>query len=189
MRSRAWNASRRQSRKPFSLLRGTEGSNPSLSRREATANLATDDVTGPHSSVSTAGCTAVSCDGGRGGTSRHLRANQSCAGGGESSRCQARRPENLQNTELGWRRSAETRRARAGALATDLLPIIEAIHAEGITSFGGIAKVLNDRGIPTARGSRWQAVQVQRVVQAATSALAQSGIAPSPSPLSDPKLG
>jgi hypothetical protein len=30
------------------------------------------------------------------------------------------RPENLQNTELGWRRSAETRRARAGALATDL---------------------------------------------------------------------
>src|SRR5260370_42035349 len=99
------------------------------------------------------------------------------------------RPENLQNTELGWRRSAETRRARAGALATDLLPIIEAIQAEGITSFGGIAKVLNDRGIPTARGSRWQAVQVQRVVQAATSALAQSGIAPSPSPLSDPKLG
>ena len=98
------------------------------------------------------------------------------------------RPENLQNTELGWRRSAETRRARAGALATDLLPIIEAIQAEGITSFGGIAKVLNDRGIPTARGSRWQAVQVQRVVQAATSALAQSGIAPSPSPLSDPKL-
>jgi len=56
-------------------------------------------------------------------------------------------------------------------------------------SFGGIAKVLNDRGIPTSRGSRWQAVQVQRVVQAATSALAQSGIAPSPSPLSDPKLG
>ena len=39
VRSRAWNASRRQSRKPFSLLRGTEGSNPSLSSRESCANL------------------------------------------------------------------------------------------------------------------------------------------------------
>jgi hypothetical protein len=37
---------------------GTE--NPVPSRRESTANLTTDDVTGPHSSVSTAGCTAVS---------------------------------------------------------------------------------------------------------------------------------
>jgi hypothetical protein len=35
VRSRAWNASRRQSRKPFSLLRGTEGSNPSPSSRES----------------------------------------------------------------------------------------------------------------------------------------------------------
>jgi hypothetical protein len=35
VRSRAWNASRRQSRKPFSLLRGTEGSNPSLSSGES----------------------------------------------------------------------------------------------------------------------------------------------------------
>ena len=38
VRSRAWNASRRQSRKPFSLLPGTEGSNPSLSSGESDAN-------------------------------------------------------------------------------------------------------------------------------------------------------
>ena len=77
------------------------------------------------------------------------------------------RPENLKKSELGWKRSADVRRSRAGALAADLLPVIEAIRAEGITSFGGIAKALNQRGIPTPRGKRWQAVQVQRAIQAA----------------------
>jgi DNA invertase Pin-like site-specific DNA recombinase len=37
------------------------------------------------------------------------------------------RPKNLKNTELGWKHSAETRRSRVGALATDLLPVIETI--------------------------------------------------------------
>lgn len=82
------------------------------------------------------------------------------------------RPENLKNSELGWRRSAEMRKAKAAAFASDLLPLIEAIRAEGITSFGGIAKALNERGIPTARGGRWKTVQVQRALQAAHSALA-----------------
>jgi DNA invertase Pin-like site-specific DNA recombinase len=85
------------------------------------------------------------------------------------------RPENLRNSIFGSKRSAEIRRSRAGALAADLLPVIEVIRAEGITSFGGIAKALNQRGIPTPRGSRWQAVQVQRVIQAARSAYEQSG--------------
>ena len=40
VRRRAWNASRQQSRKPFSLLRGTEGSNPSLSSGESGTNRA-----------------------------------------------------------------------------------------------------------------------------------------------------
>jgi hypothetical protein len=40
VRSRAWNASRRQSRKPFSLLRGTEGfESIPLQRRESRVNL------------------------------------------------------------------------------------------------------------------------------------------------------
>ena len=83
------------------------------------------------------------------------------------------RPENLKNFELGWRRSAEKRKTKAANFASDLLPVIEAIRAEGITSFGGIAKALNERGIPTARGGRWKTVQVQRAIQAAHSALAQ----------------
>jgi len=99
------------------------------------------------------------------------------------------RPENLKNSELGWRRSAETRRSKAADLAADLLPVIEAIRAEGVNSFGGIAKALNQRGIPTARGGLWQAVQVQRAIQAARSALGQSRGAHSPSPSSDLNAG
>src|SRR6266567_3392775 len=76
------------------------------------------------------------------------------------------RPESLKNTELGRQRGAEARRVRAAARATDLAPVIEAIRAEGTTSATGIAKALNERGIPTARGAKWQAVQVQRLEQA-----------------------
>jgi len=76
------------------------------------------------------------------------------------------RPESLKNTELGRQRGAEARRARAMGRAKDLAPVIDAIRAEGITSATGIAKALNERGIPTSRGGKWQAVQVQRLEQA-----------------------
>src|SRR6266849_1141171 len=76
------------------------------------------------------------------------------------------RPESLKNTELGRQRGAEARRARAAARAKDLAPVIEGIRAEGITSDTGIAKALNKRGIPTARGGKWQAGQVQRLERA-----------------------
>jgi DNA invertase Pin-like site-specific DNA recombinase len=76
------------------------------------------------------------------------------------------RPESLKNTELGRQRGTEARRAKAAARAQDLAPVIEDIRAEGITSATGIAKALNDRGIPTARGTKWQAVQVQRLERA-----------------------
>jgi len=74
------------------------------------------------------------------------------------------RPESLKNTELGRQRATKARRAKAAARAEDLAPVIEAIRAEGITSATGIAKALNERRIPTARGGKWQAVQVQRVL-------------------------
>jgi hypothetical protein len=45
------------------------------------------------------------------------------------------------------------------------MPVVEAIQAEGITTATGIAKALNERGIPTTRGGRWQAVQVQRLLR------------------------
>jgi DNA invertase Pin-like site-specific DNA recombinase len=76
------------------------------------------------------------------------------------------RPENLKNAELGRQRATATRRAKAASRATDLAPVIAAIREEGAATTTAIAKALNDRGIPTARGGRWQAVQVQRLLRA-----------------------
>ena len=70
--------------------------------------------------------------------------------------------------ELGRQKAAEVRQGKAASRTADLLPVIDAIRAEGITSATGIAKALNERGIPTPRGGRWQAVQVQRMLRSAT---------------------
>lgn len=80
------------------------------------------------------------------------------------------RVENLKNAALGRQRANEKRRVRAASRAADLAPLIEAIRAGGATSATAIAKALNDRGIPTARGGSWQAVQVQRLLKATTEA-------------------
>lgn len=60
--------------------------------------------------------------------------------------------------------SARSRSAEARRRAADLLPVIEAIKAEGAISLRDIADALNKRGIPTARGGEWSAVQVRRVL-------------------------
>lgn len=54
--------------------------------------------------------------------------------------------------------------ARGAEQASRYAPAIAEIRAAGITSATGIAKALNERGIPTAKGGLWQAVQVQRVL-------------------------
>jgi DNA invertase Pin-like site-specific DNA recombinase len=49
--------------------------------------------------------------------------------------------------------------------ASELAPIIAELRASGVTSLGGIAKSLSERGIPTARGGAvWAEVQVSRVL-------------------------
>jgi hypothetical protein len=54
--------------------------------------------------------------------------------------------------------------ARAMKRIVDLEPVIRAIHGEGKTSLNQIAAVLNRRRIPAARGGKWSAVQVSRVL-------------------------
>jgi len=49
--------------------------------------------------------------------------------------------------------------------AEDKAEEIAKIKAEGITTASGIAAELNRRDVTTPRGGRWQAVQVQRVMQ------------------------
>jgi DNA invertase Pin-like site-specific DNA recombinase len=65
----------------------------------------------------------------------------------------------------GVKASVKVRREQARRRAADLLPIIDAIRAEGITSALQIAAALNERGIHAPRGGEWQAVQVQRVLK------------------------
>lgn len=73
------------------------------------------------------------------------------------------------NTHLiyrkGNRASAKVRSEQAQRRAADLLPVIAALRADGAMSLRQIAEGLNQRGIPTARGGEWSAVQVSRVVE------------------------
>ena len=59
----------------------------------------------------------------------------------------------------------KARRKRTNAWAAELAPIIAEIRAAGVTSLYGIAKALNDRGVPTATGrGTWAIPQVRRVL-------------------------
>jgi len=63
--------------------------------------------------------------------------------------------------------SIKTRSATATKRANDLLPIIEDLKSKGAVSLRQMAAGLNKLGITTARGGKWSAVQVKRVLKAA----------------------
>ena len=50
--------------------------------------------------------------------------------------------------------------------AADLMPIIKELQVAGSESLRAIAAGLEERGIPTARGGKWSAVQVARLLEA-----------------------
>jgi DNA invertase Pin-like site-specific DNA recombinase len=64
--------------------------------------------------------------------------------------------------------SVATRQAEAFRRAGDLVPIIAELRASGAVSLREIAAGLNERGVRTARGGEWSAVQVSRVLARAT---------------------
>jgi hypothetical protein len=63
--------------------------------------------------------------------------------------------------------SIRVRADKASKRATDLLPVIADLKANGATSLHQIASGLNERGIRTARGGEWSAVQIQRLLMIA----------------------
>lgn len=63
----------------------------------------------------------------------------------------------------GSKISARVRGEKAQKRAEDLMPIIRSLKAQG-RSLAQIAQKLNQRGIPAARGGKWQAAQVMRVM-------------------------
>jgi DNA invertase Pin-like site-specific DNA recombinase len=64
----------------------------------------------------------------------------------------------------GAQASVTVRRARAAKRSADLLPIIQEIRSRGASSLRQVAASLNSRGIATARGGEWSAIQVRRVL-------------------------
>jgi DNA invertase Pin-like site-specific DNA recombinase len=64
--------------------------------------------------------------------------------------------------------AADAKSARAQQMAAAVLPVIRELQTAGIVSLSGLARALTQRGVPTPGGaSRWQAVQVQRVLERA----------------------
>ena len=55
-------------------------------------------------------------------------------------------------------------RGHADAFARDILPVIDAIRAEGVVSFKGIARELNARDIKTQRGGAWHPATVRNLL-------------------------
>jgi hypothetical protein len=63
----------------------------------------------------------------------------------------------------GNQRAAESK-AKAKAQATAMLPILRTLRSEGITSVRAITAALNQRGVPSARGGKWHATPVARLL-------------------------
>ena len=73
--------------------------------------------------------------------------------------------------KLGGPRLAHARKeavkaieANADRHAANVLPIIREIQRAGARSLRAIAEALNARGVPTARGGRWQAMTVSNAL-------------------------
>ncbi len=78
-----------------------------------------------------------------------------------------------QGAQLGNRTNLADAQAKGSARVADdalrfaenVMPVIERIRASGITSMRGIAAVLDARGVRTARGGKWKAMQVGTVIR------------------------
>jgi DNA invertase Pin-like site-specific DNA recombinase len=58
-------------------------------------------------------------------------------------------------------------KAKADERAAALEPIIGEIRGAGVTSFAGIARALNARGVTTPRGGKWHPTSVKNIVERA----------------------
>ena len=68
-------------------------------------------------------------------------------------------------------------RRKLGRGQSDLVPIVQELQAAGCESLRAIAAGLEERGIPAARGGKWSAVQVARLLEAARSPFDAASVA------------
>ena len=64
-------------------------------------------------------------------------------------------------------RAVASVKADADRFAKNVAPVIREIQSSGVASHRGIARSLNARGVATARGGEWTAVQVGSILQRA----------------------
>ncbi len=62
-------------------------------------------------------------------------------------------------------RAVASTKAEADRFASNVAPIIREIQASGVSSHRGIARALDARGVATARGGEWTAVQVGSILR------------------------
>ncbi|MBU4566381.1 MAG: recombinase family protein [Desulfarculus sp.] len=70
----------------------------------------------------------------------------------------------LRRADKGNKAAVRAIKTKADSHATDLVPVIEALQAEGITSLGCIAEELNRRGMLAPRGGRWHKSSVKNLL-------------------------
>jgi hypothetical protein len=68
------------------------------------------------------------------------------------------------------------RQEKARARTADLAPIVQELQAAGSVSLRAIAAGLDQRGIPAAKGGKWSANQVSRLLEAAAILFGASGV-------------
>lgn len=70
-------------------------------------------------------------------------------------------PTNLAEAQV---KGGAAMKREADKFAANVLPVIEQIRRAGLTSYNGIAKALNDRGVKTAKGGTWAAATVRNIM-------------------------
>ena len=71
----------------------------------------------------------------------------------------------LGNLRAAAMKGTAAKREAADGFAANTLPVVRQMQAEGITSLVRLARELNSRGIPTARGSTWYPSTVWRLLK------------------------
>ena len=70
----------------------------------------------------------------------------------------------LRRAGKGNRASVKAIKRNADHHAADLEPVVGALRSEGVTSLGGLAAALNERGMLTPRGGRWHKSSVRNLL-------------------------
>jgi Recombinase-like helix-turn-helix domain len=79
-------------------------------------------------------------------------------------KAQGKRLGNPRNAEYAAALGRAAQVSEADCFAANILPIVEAIRASGISTLAGIAEALNARGIRSARGGQWRISSVQNLM-------------------------